>query len=235
MLDPATASGAALAAYAELLCRRSAPLHVGILATRAHDDPVGGAAAAAAAAATAVGDATAEDGDAAAAPRGAGGRLLQRVAAAGGRVALKATLRRLAKAGATAHADQGTSPPPSSPSQAEGLVTARLGVGVLRAAHAEGVGAAAAGGKKKKKKKGKAAEAAEASAAGAEVSAAADAAEADGFDSFVLGGGDTGMEAQLEAAHAWAEARGLAPGGEGCGGGCVLLNGLLLRLASPQP
>ena len=107
-------------------------------------------------------------------------------------------------------------------------------MGVLRAAHAEGVGAAAVGGKKKKKKKKKA-EAAEA-AAGAEASAAGDAAEADdGFDSFVLGGGDTGMEAQLEAAHAWVEARGLAPGGEGCGGGCVLLNGLLLRLASPQP
>ena len=106
-------------------------------------------------------------------------------------------------------------------------------MGVLRAAHAEGVGAAAAGGKKKKKKNNKA-EAAEA-AAGAEASSAGDAAEADGFDSFVLGGGDTGMEAQLEAAHAWVEARGLAPGGEGCGGGCVLLNGLLLRLASPQP
>ena len=148
--------------------------------------------------------------------------------------ALKATLRRLAKGGATPHADQGASPPPSSPSLPDGLLTARLGVGVLRAAHAEGVGAAAAGGKKKKKKKKKA-EAAEA-AAGAEASAAGDAAEADdGFDSFVLGGGDTGMEAQLEAAHAWVEARGLAPGGEGCGGGCVLLNGLLLRLASPQP
>ena len=174
---------------------------------------------------------------------------------------LKATLRRLAKASATPHADQGASPPPSSPSLPDGLLTARLGVGVLRAAHAEGVGAAAAGGKKKKKKKkGKASEV----AAGAEASAAGDAAGADGFDSFVLGGGDTGMEAQLEAAHAWAEARGLAPGGEGCGGGCVLLNGLpyispisplylpdispispispcvllnglLLRLASPQP
>ena len=51
VLDPATASGAALGAYAELLCRRSAPLHVAILATRAHDDPAGGATAAATAAA----------------------------------------------------------------------------------------------------------------------------------------------------------------------------------------
>ena len=102
---------------------------------------------------------------------------------------------------------------------------ARLGVGVLRAAHADGVAAAAGGGKKKKKKAKAAAtvEAAEAAAAGEAEAAAA-------FDALLLlGGSDKGMEAELEAGHAWAEERGLAPGGEGCGGGCVLLNGLLLR------
>ena len=107
---------------------------------------------------------------------------------------------------------------------------ARLGVGVLRAAHADGVAAAAGGGKKKKKKKGKAAATVEA----AEAAAAGEAEAAAAFDALLLlGGSDKGMEAQLETGHAWAEERGLAPGGEGCGGGCVLLNGLLLRGSLP--
>jgi len=206
VLDPATTSGAALAAYAEQLCRRNAPLHIGLLATRADDAAAatlgGRAAGGAAAAAAAAVDGEAIDGEAAAAPAGVGGRLLQRVAAAGGRAALRATLRRLAKASAPSRVDKGA-PPPSLPLLPSGLVPARLGVGALRAAHAEGV-AVAAGGGKKKKKKGKVAT----TAGAAESAAAGEAAAADAFDALLLGGSDNGMEAQLEAGHAWAEERG---------------------------
>ena len=108
-----------------------------------------------------------------------------------------------------------TAPPPEA-------VPARLGVGALRAAHAEGLAAATGGGGKKKKKKK------EKTAAAASEAAAGEVAVAAAFNA-LLDGSDKGFEVQLEAGHAWAVERGLEPGGEGCGGGCLLLNGLLLR------